>query len=169
MPNSLPEFLLLVSTDVVPILIVSVMMIAIFGCWRARSSWTAARVSDRSTTLSEIDAALRGAWDVFAEAAPGILVVLGLLGTFCGLAAAISDVRGLFARTDGSNPNALIERLMPILSGMGAKFMSSILGITTSLITRGFVSLLVTSRRRRGPFDTAKQPVECIHGHPRYL
>ena len=148
MPNSLPEFLLLVSTDVVPILIVSVMMIAIFGCWRARRSWTAARVSDRSTTLSEIDAALRGAWDVFAEAAPGILVVLGLLGTFCGLAAAISDVRGLFARTDGSNPNALIERLMPILSGMGAKFMSSILGITTSLITRGFVSLLVTSRRR---------------------
>jgi hypothetical protein len=147
MPTLNPQFLLTVSTTVVPCLLACVVVVALAACWRAPLYWKPDRISARATTLSEIDAVLRGRWDVFAEAAPGVLVVLGLLGTFCGLAAAISSFQGLVATHTAEAPDALVSRLTPILSGMGAKFVSSILGITASLITRVFVSLLLSSRR----------------------
>ncbi|KQV31630.1 flagellar motor protein MotA [Rhizobium sp. Root1203] len=76
----------------------------------------------------------------------GLLVFLGLLGTFWGLIGTISSIstviQSLDAGTNGSSDvlSALKEGLSTPLSGMGQAFSSSLLGLSGSLIL-GFLDL----------------------------
>ena len=83
----------------------------------------------------------------------GLLVFLGLLGTFWGLIETVSSVgnviQGLKANGDaGSMFNSLREGLAAPLSGMGISFSSSLFGLAGSLVL-GFLDLQ-SSRRRTG-------------------
>lgn len=64
--------------------------------------------------------------------APGILISLGLLGTFAGLTVGLSEIAGALAK------NASTEETMTALSGivapMGAAFETSLLGLFLSLL-----------------------------------
>lgn len=122
----------------------------------AKISRNPRRIPPRCTNFAEIDAALSTNWDAFSEAVPGVLVVVGLLGTFFGLAQAISQA-GLAIQTHPTIPipgmleqphSDILSGLMPVLAGMGVKFKSSIWGISSSLVMRGFAHVFVRSPRK---------------------
>ena len=83
----------------------------------------------------------------------GLLVFLGLLGTFWGLIETVSSVgkvlEGLKAGGDaGSMFDALKEGLAAPLSGMGISFSSSLFGLAGSLIL-GFLDLQASQAQNR--------------------
>ena len=64
--------------------------------------------------------------------APGILISLGLLGTFAGLTAGLSEISG--ALDSGATTTATITALSGIIAPMGAAFQTSLLGLFLSLV-----------------------------------
>ena len=83
----------------------------------------------------------------------GLLVFLGLLGTFWGLIETVSSVggviQGLKAGGDaGSMFNSLREGLAAPLSGMGISFSSSLFGLAGSLVL-GFLDLQSSQAQNR--------------------
>lgn len=64
--------------------------------------------------------------------APGILISLGLLGTFVGLTFGLSQISGILARE--ATPAETMTSLSAIIAPMGAAFQSSLAGLLMSLI-----------------------------------
>ncbi|MCR4708250.1 MAG: MotA/TolQ/ExbB proton channel family protein [Clostridiales bacterium] len=64
-----------------------------------------------------------------AELTPGILTSLGILGTFLGL------VRGLYGlRLDAADTENLLAAMQQLIGGMSTAFMTSIVGVSASLV-----------------------------------
>jgi hypothetical protein len=83
----------------------------------------------------------------------GLLVFLGLLGTFWGLIETVSSVggviQGLKASGDGASMfDSLREGLAAPLSGMGISFSSSLFGLAGSLVL-GFLDLQSSQAQNR--------------------
>lgn len=85
----------------------------------------------------------------------GLLIFLGLLGTFWGLAntvPAVVDTIRAIAPQQGEQGTAVFERLMAglddQLGGMGAAFSSSLLGLAGSLVV-GFLELMSAGSQNR--------------------
>lgn len=64
-----------------------------------------------------------------AAVLPSILLVIGLLGTFLGIGVALNHATAIFHSDANTDPSSLISQMMPMLSGMGALFKSSVYGI----------------------------------------
>lgn len=64
--------------------------------------------------------------------APGILISLGLLGTFIGLTAGLSQISGVLA--SNLSPAAAIGALSELVTPMGTAFRTSLVGLLLSLI-----------------------------------
>jgi hypothetical protein len=109
----------------------------------------------------------------------GLLVFLGLLGTFWGLIATVSSVggviQGLKATGDaGSMFDSLREGLAAPLSGMGISFSSSLFGLAGSLVL-GFLDLQSSQAQNRfyteledwlstTVYDHAAEPIVAASG-----
>jgi hypothetical protein len=83
----------------------------------------------------------------------GLLVFLGLLGTFWGLIATVGSVGGIINNLNvggdaDSTFNALKEGLAAPLGGMGISFSSSLFGLAGSLIL-GFLDLQTSQAQNR--------------------
>ena len=90
----------------------------------------------------------------------GLLVFLGLLGTFWGLIETVSSVggviQGLKAGGDAASMfDSLREGLAAPLSGMGISFSSSLFGLAGSLVPDGEASVLLRGQLQR---------VSCVFG-----
>jgi energy-coupling factor transporter transmembrane protein EcfT len=91
------------------------------------------------TLLDAIDARLSDRKSLTQYVA-GILVLLGLIGTFLGLMVTLASVGEILAAIDltGSDPSAAIQNLMNKLQvplkGMATGFSSSLFGLVTSLV-----------------------------------
>lgn len=84
-----------------------------------------------SDFLSPSDILPRIANRQVAGAIPGILVALGILGTFLGLVMVLPDLN---ANPKASEVDALKELIQTVRSGLGLAFWTSILGISSSII-----------------------------------
>jgi len=132
---------------------VSAVLAAVF----ARASRKAERVPTACRSLHEVEDALSTVWDAYSEAMPGVLIVVGLVGTFVGLSVAITQA-GEAIRTQplvavgfdaiGARPTSSLDKLLPVLAGMGVKFKSSIWGISFSLFTRA-TTYIISQRPRK--------------------
>lgn len=93
---------------------------------------------------------LRRRTDVFAEAVPTLLVTIGLLGTFLGLAVSI-DTASVMLRSGSSDAigSEQLGRLSLLLGGIGLKFKSSAWGLLASMLIRPPMYQWVTLTRRR--------------------
>ena len=112
----------------------------------------AAHANGRAVGHLDVEDELRAGLDRLAEAIPGIILLIGLLGTFSSLALAINNAAaGLqAAQADhlGASGVGAMRHLSGLLDNMGTKFQTSILGIILSIVTRAFVfSLCVLPRR----------------------
>jgi len=83
----------------------------------------------------EVTAASAHSW---IHQAPGILISLGLLGTFWGLTVGLNQIAG--ALTSGATTQDTMEALSAIVAPMGTAFQTSLIGLLLSLI------VLITSQ-----------------------
>ena len=83
----------------------------------------------------EVTAASAHSW---IHQAPGILISLGLLGTFWGLTVGLSHISGALA--PGATPEQTMTALSAIVAPMGTAFQTSLVGLLLSLI------VLITSQ-----------------------
>lgn len=90
----------------------------------------------------------------------GLLVFLGLLGTFWGLLETVNGVAGVISSLSGENESAavagLISGLEGPLSGMGTAFSSSLFGLAGSLVL-GFLDLQASHAQNRFYNDLEEQ------------
>jgi hypothetical protein len=83
----------------------------------------------------EVTAASAHSW---IHQAPGILISLGLIGTFWGLTVGLSQISGALA--PGATPEETMKTLSSIVAPMGTAFETSLFGLLLSLI------VLITSQ-----------------------
>ncbi len=73
-----------------------------------------------------------------AEIIPGILIAAGILGTFTGLIVGLNTI-------DVTNPEAIQSSMLPLLEGLKIGFLTSVLGIGSSLSWNLFDRILLHS------------------------
>ncbi|HUI14322.1 MAG TPA: flagellar motor protein MotA [Xanthobacteraceae bacterium] len=150
-------------------------MAAIFGSRTGRMAISAQMLRG---ILDSIATRLDEARDI-SRYMTGLLVFLGLLGTFWGLIQTVGSVggviQGLKATGDAASMfNALREGLAAPLSGMGISFSSSLFGLAGSLVL-GFLDLQSSQAQNRfyteledwlstTVYDHAAEPVAGVAG-----
>lgn len=138
------------------ILVLGVITLAMMF-WGARRTtwekkWNGSGADDLDVehgSLNEISAAVASTGEKMADIMPGILLILGLLGTFLGLGLALDKASTILieANVDGGMDNAMIG-LMGMMEGLGTKFKTSTWGLIAFLVIKGFASLSGYDERR---------------------
>lgn len=92
-------------------------------------------------SLNEISAAVASPGEKMAEFMPGILLILGLLGTFLGLGIALNKASTILveANAGGGMDNAMAN-LMGMMEGLGTKFKTSTWGILAFLLLKAYAA-----------------------------
>lgn len=100
-------------------------------------------------SVNEISAAVASSGEKMADIMPGILLILGLLGTFLGLGIALNKASTILieANAGGGMDNAMTG-LMGMMEGLGTKFKTSTWGLMAFLVIKGFSSLSSYDERR---------------------
>lgn len=100
-------------------------------------------------SVNEISAAVASSGEKMADIMPGILLILGLLGTFLGLGIALNKASTILveANAGGGMDNAMTG-LMGMMEGLGTKFKTSTWGLTAFLVIKCFASLSRYDERR---------------------
>lgn len=70
----------------------------------------------------------------FFESVPGLLTGFGILGTFVGLAAGIALAQGGFSGQESINIQEMMKDLSKLLGGASLAFVTSIAGLSTSIL-----------------------------------
>jgi exonuclease VII small subunit len=125
----------------------------LIGVWRGATpaswekKWNGSSQSDNSTddldvehgSVNEISAAVASTGEKLADIMPGILLILGLLGTFLGLGIALNKASTILleANAGGGMDNAMAN-LMGMMEGLGTKFKTSTWGITAFLLLKAW-------------------------------
>jgi len=90
-------------------------------------------------SVNEISAAVASTSEKLADIMPGILLILGLLGTFLGLGIALNKASTILleANAGGGMDNAMAN-LMGMMEGLGTKFKTSTWGIMAFLLIKAW-------------------------------
>ncbi len=106
--------------------------------------WNGGTVNDFSDDLdaehgsvSDISNAVATSWEKLSEAMPGILLILGLLGTFLGLGIALNNASGIL---DSASMDDSMAKLNVMMDGLGTKFKTSTWGIFAFLALKIWIS-----------------------------
>ncbi|UUA71347.1 hypothetical protein [Cellvibrio sp. QJXJ] len=91
-------------------------------------------------SVHDISDAVATKSEKWAEVAPGILLVIGLLGTFIGIGIALDSASELLAGA-GNDVHHKTDELMGMMAGLGAKFKTSTWGIIAYLSLQIIFSL----------------------------
>lgn len=121
----------------------------LIGVWRGATSeswekrWNGnGQVDDLDVehgSVNEISAAVASPGEKLADIMPGILLILGLLGTFLGLGIALNKASTILleANAGGGMDNAMAN-LMGMMEGLGTKFKTSTWGIMAFLLLKAW-------------------------------
>lgn len=71
-----------------------------------------------------------------ADVMPGIILIIGLLGTFIGLGLALDKASSILSSADASAMDSSMAQLMGMLEGLGAKFKTSTWGLLAFLLLK---------------------------------
>lgn len=90
-------------------------------------------------SVNEISAAVASPGEKLADIMPGMLLILGLLGTFLGLGIALNKASAILleANAGGGMDNAMAN-LMGMMEGLGTKFKTSTWGIMAFLLLKAW-------------------------------
>lgn len=98
-------------------------------------------------SVFDLSEAIATRGEKFAAVLPSMLLVIGLLGTFLGVGFSLDTAAGILSNK-GDEPMALLQKMMPMLDGMGALFKSSIYGIIFFFLFSAFRSIIGTEKKR---------------------
>lgn len=117
-----------------------VKMKAVPSTWE--SNWHGHKPNDTSDdldadhgSLNDLSQAVASTGEKLAEIMPGILLVIGLLGTFLGLGIALNKASNILHHTQssGMDMGQAVNNLMSMMEGLGSKFKTSTWGIISFL------------------------------------
>lgn len=97
-------------------------------------------------SVTDLWHAVATAPEKLTEIMPGMLLVVGLLGTFLGLGLALNNASSILGHSNLADPGAAadsMQNLLGMLQGLGTKFKTSVWGIL------GFVTLKIWSESTR--------------------
>lgn len=87
-------------------------------------------------SVNEISAAVASPAEKMADIMPGILLILGLLGTFLGLGIALNKASDILIDANSAGMDNAMSNLMGMMEGLGTKFKTSTWGIMAYLILK---------------------------------
>lgn len=91
-------------------------------------------------SVNEISAAVASPAEKMADVMPGILLILGLLGTFLGLGIALNKASDILIDANSAGMDNAMSNLMGMMEGLGTKFKTSTWGILAFLILKTWVA-----------------------------
>ncbi|EKN3392664.1 hypothetical protein O1Y80_000815 [Yersinia enterocolitica] len=92
-------------------------------------------------SVSEISAAVASPAEKMADIMPGILLILGLLGTFLGLGIALNKASNILIDANSAGMDSAMSNLMGMMEGLGTKFKTSTWGISAFLVLKTWAAL----------------------------
>lgn len=119
------------------------------------ANWENDTASDSSDDLDsehgsvlDISQAVATKAEKWAEMIPGIMLIMGLLGTFMGLGVALNKASYILSNAHSTDFSNLMENLMNMMEGLGTKFKTSAWGIMGFLIYKSWISINGFDERR---------------------
>ncbi|WP_321839685.1 hypothetical protein [Paraburkholderia bannensis] len=112
--------------------------------WARHAETNAADFHADHGSINELSHAISTRAERFAEMVPGILLILGLLGTFLGLGVALNDAADLLANppSDSGAMSGTMSGLTHMMSGLGTKFKTSAWGIIAFLSLKAWFAVI---------------------------
>lgn len=99
-------------------------------------------------SVSELSDAVATRHERLAEIMPGLLLIIGLLGTFLGLGMALDKASTILAGAgNGVSPDTM-SNMMEMMHGLGSKFKTSTWGILAYLVLKTYCSSNAFEERR---------------------
>ncbi len=115
-------------------------------------------------SVNEISAAVATTGEKMADIMPGILLILGLLGTFLGLGIALNKASTILVEANaGGGMDSAMANLMGMMEGLGTKFKTSTWGIVAFLLLKAWAAKNGYEERRLR-WCVGKMKVAFEHG-----
>ncbi|MBX9447095.1 hypothetical protein [Dickeya chrysanthemi] len=92
-------------------------------------------------SVNEISTVVASPAEKMADVMPGILLILGLLGTFLGLGIALNKASNILIDANSAGMDSAMSNLMGMMEGLGTKFKTSTWGISAFLILKTWVAV----------------------------
>ncbi|MEX9757062.1 hypothetical protein AB7W88_16550 [Providencia vermicola] len=109
--------------------------------WQGSATNNTAQYLDvKHGAVSEISNAVASPAEKIADIMPGILLILGLLGTFLGLGIALNKASDILIDANSAGMDSAMSNLMGMMEGLGTKFKTSTWGIIAYLILKGWTA-----------------------------
>ncbi|PWK37686.1 methyl-accepting chemotaxis protein [Cupriavidus plantarum] len=107
--------------------------------WRREAGPDAGDLDIEHGSVNDLSAAVATRQEKLADIMPGMLLIVGLLGTFVGLGMALDKASTILSdASGGGNVDAMMGNLMSMMHGLGSKFKTSTWGITAFLILKSY-------------------------------
>lgn len=104
----------------------------------------------------------------FIARSSGLMIILGLVGTFFGLTLSISELVNLLSSTNEAvvgDVNLITGGLLSSINGMSVAFATSLFGISASIIVNVLVVLIGTAESRAHYIAVAEEYLDNVLGH----
>lgn len=109
--------------------------------WHREAGDDAANLDIEHGSVNDLCAAVATKQEKLADIMPGMLLIVGLLGTFIGLGMALDKASMILSdASGGGNVDAMMGNLMSMMHGLGSKFKTSTWGIAAFLILKTWSS-----------------------------
>ncbi len=144
--------------------VVSTTLVAREKNWEAR--WITSSLDVEHGNVEDISRAVMTWAENVADIMPGILLVVGLLGTFINLGIALDYASHLLSQPNSTaSLHALhtMTNLLGLLQGLGAKFKTSTWGIIAFLILRFWASGISRYNEKRLQWAIKKTKIEMVN------
>lgn len=92
-------------------------------------------------SVHEISAAVATTGEKMADIMPGVLLIIGLLGTFLGLGIALNKASDILIDANSAGMDSAMTNLMGMMEGLGTKFKTSTWGIIAFLFLKTWAAI----------------------------
>lgn len=117
-------------------------------------------------SVMEISEAVATASEKLADIMPGMILIIGLLGTFLGLGLALDKASSILTGANAlSDMDASMANLMQMLEGLGTKFKTSTWGLLAFILLKVILSKNgYEERRLRWSIEKVKCELDVVRG-----
>lgn len=139
--------------------------------WHREAGNGAANLDVDHGSVNDLCSAVATRQEKLADIMPGMLLIVGLLGTFIGLGMALDKASMILSdASGGGNMDAMMGNLMSMMHGLGSKFKTSTWGIAAFLILKTWSSRVnYDGYRLSWCVAKMKSEVDRRHGEARKL
>jgi archaellum component FlaC len=118
-------------------------------------------------SVMEISEAVATPSEKLADIMPGMILIIGLLGTFLGLGLALDSASAILSGANtATNMDASMGELMKMLEGLGTKFKTSTWGLLAFILLKVILSKNgYEERRLRWSIEKVKSELDVVRDH----